>query len=201
MPREQDHLKDTSATPADLESTAVLLAQVREGDEAARNRLVRRYLPILERWARGRLPARARGLADTDDLVQVTLLRALDRVKDFEPRREGAFLAYLRRILRNQILDHLRRADRRPSNELLDERLPAGDPSPLESMVGVETLAAYEGALDRLSDEQREAVVLRIEFGFTYEQIAEAIGSPSWNAARMTVSRALVRLAECMHAG
>jgi hypothetical protein len=42
------------------------------------------------------------------------------------------------------------------------------------------------------------AVILRIEFGFGYQQIAEAVGSPSANAAQMTVSRALVRLAEAL---
>jgi RNA polymerase sigma-70 factor (ECF subfamily) len=39
---------------------------------------------------------------------------------------------------------------------------------------------------------------MRIEFGFTFPEIAEALGRPSANAARMTVSRALVRLAEVM---
>lgn len=181
----------------DLETTASLLARVRDGDELASDRLVGRYLPILRRWAAGRLPPRARGMTDTDDLVQVTLLRALDRVKDFEPRREGAFLAYLRRILQNQIRDQIRSAGRRPGTEELREEIA---PS-LEQTVGRERLADYEKALEQLAPEQQEAVVLRIEFGFTHREVAEAIGSPSPNAARMTVARALVRLAEVMNEG
>ena len=39
---------------------------------------------------------------------------------------------------------------------------------------------------------------LRIELGFTHQEVADAIGAPSANAARMLVSRALVRLAELM---
>src|SRR5688572_11599302 len=94
----------------DLETTAQLLAWVREGDPAACERLVTRYLPMLRRWAHGRLPGHARALADTDDLVQVTLIRALGRVREFESSREGAFLAYLRRILLNAIRGEIRRS-------------------------------------------------------------------------------------------
>ena len=35
----------------------------------------------------------------------------------------------------------------------------------------------------------------RLELGLTYEEMAEALGKPSWNAARMAVARALIRLA------
>ena len=71
----------------------------RAGDQRARERLVSRFLPILRNWATGRLPGGARDLAETDDLVQITLVRALDHIDRFEHRGEGAFLAYLRRIL------------------------------------------------------------------------------------------------------
>jgi DNA-directed RNA polymerase specialized sigma24 family protein len=39
---------------------------------------------------------------------------------------------------------------------------------------------------------------MRVEMGFTYAEIAEALGGPSANAARMLVTRALVRMAEAM---
>src|SRR5262245_58190505 len=71
------------ATTLNPESTAALLEQVRDGDDPARERLIGRYLPMLRHWASGRLPARARGPVETDDLVQVTLIRALDRIRDF----------------------------------------------------------------------------------------------------------------------
>jgi RNA polymerase sigma-70 factor (ECF subfamily) len=135
---------------------------------------------------------------DTDDLVQVTLIRALDHVEGFEPRHEGAFLAYMRRILLNQIRDEIRRVARRPGQASLEDDLPALGRSPLEDAIGQETVERYEAALERLTDEQREAVVLRLELGFTYQQIADALGHGSSNAARMMVTRALVRLSERM---
>ncbi|HKQ18882.1 MAG TPA: sigma-70 family RNA polymerase sigma factor [Candidatus Eisenbacteria bacterium] len=184
--------------PPNLESTATLLQLVRHGDRPARERLAARYLQILRRLAHGRLPLRARDMMDTDDLVQVTLVRALDHVEDFEPRHEGAFLAYMRRILLNQIRDEIRRVARRPARSELESDPPAPDRSPLEEAIGRETVERYEAVLDQLREDQREAIILRLELGFTYQQIAEALGRDSPNAVRMMVTRALVRLGELL---
>jgi RNA polymerase sigma-70 factor (ECF subfamily) len=171
---------------------------MRGGDEAARQRLFERFLPILRRWAHGRIPARARGMADTDDIVQVTLIRALNRLDAFEPRREGAFLAYLRHILLNSVREELRRAGRKPSASGQEFERADPAPSPLEQAIGADELARYEQALGDLPVESREAVLMRIEFGYSYAEIAEALGKPNPNAVRMTISRALVKLAERM---
>ena len=190
-------MSDANSQPAsNLSSTSILLDRVRQGDDGAAELLVARYLPVLERWAHGRLPAEARGLVDTHDLVQVTLIKALDHMRGFRSRREGAFFAYLRQILLNSLRDELRRARRRPRGEAIEESLPDPSPSLLEQQVGRETLELYEAALASLPEQHQEAVILRIEFGFTHPQIAEALGMPSENAARMCVSRALARLAE-----
>ncbi|MGE5235764.1 MAG: RNA polymerase sigma factor [Acidobacteriota bacterium] len=181
-----------------LESTASLLELVREGNIDARERLIARCLPLLRRWAHGRLPNMARGMVDTDDLVQVSLLRALNQVGRFEPRREGAFLAYLRRIILNAVRDEVRRAVRRPGGDEPPEDIVDRAPSLVEQAIGHEIVERYEAALATLAEIQQEAVILRVEFGFSYQEIADAIVSPSANAARMMVSRALVRLAEAM---
>lgn len=179
------------------ESTATLLALVREGDDPARDRLVRRFLPLLRTWASGRVPARARGLGDTDDLVQVTLMRALDAATGVRAEREGAFLSYLRSTLLNALRDQLRRASVRAADEL-DESMPDRGPSVIEEVMGREVVERYEAGLAELSEQQREAVILRLEFGYSHQEIAEAVGSASANSARMLVSRALLRLAEWM---
>ncbi|MCI0657603.1 MAG: sigma-70 family RNA polymerase sigma factor, partial [Acidobacteria bacterium] len=120
----------------ELESTTALLELARAGDDQAKERLARRYLPILRRWAHGRLPRGARQRLETDDLVQNTLIRAFNRLKEFEPRREGAFLAYLCRILMNQIRDEIRRAKSAPPMEGLAEDIALNGPSPLEDAIG-----------------------------------------------------------------
>lgn len=179
---------------ARLESTASLLADVRNGDALARERLCALYLPLLMRWAHGRLPARARALAETADLVQATLLQALARVEQFQPRHEGAFLAYLRTTLINNLRHEVRRSQRHPSVGAALPGDPVGD-SLLALHAGREVLLDYERALERLPTERREAVILRVEFGFSYEEIAAAMDRPSADAARMLVGRALAELA------
>jgi RNA polymerase sigma-70 factor (ECF subfamily) len=176
----------------------MLLARVRAGDRLAREDLARRYLATLLRWGHGRLPPYARDLSDTQDLVQVTLLKALDHVDRFEPRREGAFLAYLRTILLNEVRGEIRRVARRPEREPLSEDLAEPAPSPVEQAIGHAAIEAYERALDTLTAEEREGVILRIEMGFTHQQVADALGKPTADAARMLVARAAVRLAEAM---
>jgi RNA polymerase sigma factor (sigma-70 family) len=182
----------------EMESTARLLELVRQGDLTARDRLLRRYLPLLSRWAHGRLPTYARGMAETDDLVQCVLIRALQRLSQFEPRREGAFLAYLRQILLNEIRGEIRKAKRRPETVPISEELAMNGHSPLEETIGSETLRRYEEALAQLSQDHREAIVVRVEMGFQFDEVALALGIPTANAARMRVSRALLLLSSHM---
>jgi RNA polymerase sigma-70 factor (ECF subfamily) len=183
-----------------LESTASLLQRVSDGDDQARERLCRHFLPILTRWAHGRLPDYARDLSETQDLVQNALMSALDRVDDFDALREGAFLAYLRKILLNNIRMEIRRVTRRNRHGFQDSELEPSDPeaSVLGEAIGLDVLERYESALMTLTDKAREAVMLRVEFGYSFPEIAMATDTPSANSARMLVSRSLVQLAEAM---
>ena len=180
-----------------LDSTAALINRVKTGDQDAREQLAARYHPILMGWAHGRLPSGSRAMADTADLVQVTLLRVLDRMGAFEPRREGAFLVYLRRTLMNLLRNEIRRSFQDPQ-QLVNEEVEDVRASLLDEIVSREVMESYEAALAQLSEPMREAVILRLEFGFSHREIADAIGSPSPNAARMLVSRALEKLSRAM---
>lgn len=189
-----DHQSPASETSLDL------LERARAGDDAALNALLARYLPRLRRWAAGRLPSWARDVADTQDLVQEALIHTFKKIEGFEWRGDGALQAYLRQAILNRIRDELRRAGRRPAGMPLDSQAPDAGPSPLDEAIGGEALDRYERALQRLREADREAIIVRIELGFTYEQLAAMLGKPSANAARMAVERALVRLAAEMRA-
>ena len=126
------------------------------------------------------------------------MTHVVQRLAAFEPRHEAAFQAYLRQALLNRVRDEIRRAQRRPAADPLDESRASSEPSPLEEAIGQEALSRYEAALERLRPEDREAIVVRIELGLPYAAAATALGKPSAAAAHMAVSRALVRLAQEM---
>jgi RNA polymerase sigma-70 factor (ECF subfamily) len=106
--------------------------------------------------------------------------------------------AYLRTAVANRIRNELRRISRRGAAESLESGMAAEDTSPLEAAIGQQTLEQYEKGLDRLTPDEREAVVSRVELGLSYGEIATLLDKPTANAARMAVVRALLRLAEEM---
>jgi RNA polymerase sigma-70 factor (ECF subfamily) len=201
MPRDEgDRDRSPSEGPGtiDVESTFHLIGRARAGDQDALERLFARHLKPLQRWASGRLPKWARDLADTDDLVQDTLVQTFKRIDHFEPRRVGALQAYLRQAVLNRVLNELRRKGRQPQIAGLEGIDVESGESPLEEAIGREAVECYEAALQRLTDEEREAIIARVEMGYSYGELAEALGKPTPDAARKTAHRALIRLAEEM---
>lgn len=186
------------ASDRSMESTLDLLERFKQGDDAAVNVLLERSLPSLKRWARGRLPAHARSMAETNDVVQDALVRALPNLRRFEARHPGALQAYLRQAVANHIRDQIRKAQRRPTdpNGLTDYADSA--PSPLEQAVGRQGVERYESALAKLRPQDREAIVARIELQQSYDEIALATGKPTANAARVAVTRAIAALIKVM---
>jgi RNA polymerase sigma factor (sigma-70 family) len=182
-----------------LASTIDLLERFKQGDDEAVRLLIERSLPPLKRWARGRLPQWARGTAETQDLVQDAIIRALPRLKTFEARHPGALQASLRQAIANHIRDEIRRVNTRPAaTELRESHADAG-PSPLEQAIGQQGLERYEAALKTLRPADREAIIARIELQQSYEEVAIALGKPSADAARMAVTRAVKALILAMN--
>lgn len=193
--------RSPSAKAPAADATIRLLERARQGDHEALNDLFARHIPALRRWASGRLPRWARDLADTHDLVQETVLQVFKRVETFEPRGDGALQAYLRQALMNRIRNEFRRARRRAPPEELDEYAPSDATSPIDAAIRHEQLDRYQAALSRLSEEERNLIVARVELGLTYEEAAAVLGKPSWDAARKATARALLRLATELKGG
>jgi RNA polymerase sigma-70 factor, ECF subfamily len=188
---------DRSRPGSDLLSTLDLLERFKSGDQQAVALLVERSIPPLRRWARGRLPGWARGIAETQDLVQTALMRALPRLREFQARHPGALQAYLRQAVANHIRDEIRKAATRPPAEL-GESQPDPSPSPLEHAIGREAFDRYEAALATLRPGDREAIVARVELQQSYEEVAIALQKPNANAARVAVARAVKNLVKAM---
>ncbi len=182
----------------DDDETVELLRRARGGDREALDLLFARQIPLLRRWASGRLPQWARDIADTSDLIQETVFETFKRIDSFEPRGEGALQAYLRQALVNRLRNQLRRVGSRPQRMELESSMADEATSPLEAAIGRQTLDRYEAALGKLKPEERDAIVSRIEFGMTYAEVAAALDKPSADAARMAVIRAIDRLTQEM---
>ena len=187
-----------AADPLTAEMTVDLVALARQGDEAALDRLIRRCLPPLRRWAHGRLPQSSRPAQETADLVQDVVIAALKRLGSFEVRHQGALQAYLRQAVVNRIRDIIRQRDRRPEHVELPEAIEDDGPSPLEQAIGTENIERYERGIARLEASDREAIIGRIEMQYSYEELAVVLNKPSPAAARMAVTRAVKRLAKEM---
>lgn len=184
--------------PVGMTNTIELLERFKNGDQEAVSLLVERSIPPLKRWARGRLPQWARSLAETQDLVQNAVLRALPHLKTFEAKHPGALQAYLRQAVNNHIRDEIRKVKARPIPAPLSDEQPDEGPSPLERAIGRESLERYEAALKTLRPVDREAIIARVELQQSYDEIAIALGKSSADAARMAVVRALRNLLKAM---
>jgi RNA polymerase sigma-70 factor, ECF subfamily len=171
-------------------------------DPMAWNALIGSYLPRLRQFAQRHLPPSACGASAADDVVQEAVMRSLRQLHRFEFRHDEALLAYLRKSIRHRIVDEIRRAKRRPALVPMGT-LEAVDlaASPLERVVARSQTMRYRDSLARLSDRDRRLIVLRVEQGLSYADIAGHLGMRSESAARMGIKRAIQRLGAKMDCG
>jgi RNA polymerase sigma-70 factor (ECF subfamily) len=170
---------------ADADPDTLLVERARTGDARAFEMLVVRYRRRIERLI-GRM---TRDDALIQDLAQETFLRAWRALPQF--RGESAFYTWLYRIAVNTARKSLAEARRDPvltESELTpvgdeDETFrPESEPINHDTPEGLlatrQIAAAVNAAVDRLSEDLRQAVVLREIEGLSYEEIAEIMNCP-----------------------
>lgn len=127
-------------------------------------------LPRLRRFAIGL----AGHPADGDDLCQVTIERALTRREQFA---EGTRLdSWMYRIMRNAWIDESRARARR-SETFVDEE-EGSSVGGVGAQEAVVALSDIDRAIQRLPEEQREAVLLVMVEGYSYKEASEIVGCP-----------------------
>jgi RNA polymerase sigma-70 factor (ECF subfamily) len=145
-----------------------LILKAQRGDVDAYNLLVSRW----EKRIFNYLLRLVRNREDALDLCQDVLLKVYQNLRKLEdPAR---FAPWMYRIAHNEAYSMLRR--KKPEDDL--ETAQFDLPSPGGGMLPVETALAVDAALRRLSEEQREAVVLKIYQGFKFEEMSEILGCP-----------------------
>src|SRR5262245_31711949 len=145
----------------------VLVLRCQAGDEAAFVELVERYQPRLRYYLRKMLRD-VQGAEDALQDVWLDVFRAVARLAD-----AGAFRAWLYRIARDRALREHRK--RRPPPRPLQE-VDAPDGRAEEPPFTAEDVERIHAALEEVSAEHREVLVLRFVEGMTYEEIARVVG-------------------------
>jgi RNA polymerase sigma-70 factor (ECF subfamily) len=127
-----------------------------------------------------------------DDLVQETMLRAFTKIDSFEPGTN--LTAWLFTILRNIFRSEYRK--RKREVEDADGRFASTLMIYPEQQRRVE-FEEFRRALDELTTDQREALILVGASGFSYEQAAEICGC-AVGTIKSRVNRARIKLAELL---
>jgi len=120
---------------------------------------------------------------EAQDLTQEVFLRVFRSLKSFRAG-EGSFSVWLARLSRNLLIDHYRRTKLDRATDSIEEQLPMLEEktamiSRTEGMVaGREASELLQGALQKLSPELRETVILRDLEELEYREIAQVLNVP-----------------------
>jgi RNA polymerase sigma-70 factor, ECF subfamily len=143
-------------------------------------------VPALRRYAR----ALTRNADRADDLVQDCLERAIRKRRLFLPT--GPLEAWLFKLLLNCFRNDLRYARRHPEHGPLEAL--AIEPAMPPSQPGRLALAETARAIERLPEEQRQALLLVALQGFSYAEAAKILGIPEGTLmSRLGRARAALR--------
>jgi len=146
-------------------------------------RLIEAEIPRLRRYARALLRDNERA----DDLVQDTLVRGLDKVHLY---RSGDLRAWLFTIMHNQYVNSIRRLAMQ-GEKIVVEKVQLASPAPQLPHLELRDL---ESAIARLSQEQRETLLLVGLEGMKYEEVAEICDVPIGTVrSRLSRAREIIR--------
>jgi RNA polymerase sigma-70 factor, ECF subfamily len=155
------------------------------GDRSAFARLIERYWDRLYRW----LYHLTRDRHAAEDLTQETFLRALAAVKSFRPGSN--FRAWVFRIGHNNFVNQ-KRAEKRTKHPLPDDA--AQELGSVESgLENREALEAVNRAVAELPVDFREALLLRVDEGLSFREVAKVLGTTE-ETARWRVFKARQKL-------
>lgn len=171
---------------ADPDFDPARVQRAQDGDDRARNDLLRRLQPIL----RGYFIKRIGKEREVDDLVQNTLMRVHNGLDDL--KKPGSLQAFAMKAALFELQDYYRgRYDMKET--LYDPDLPP------ERTTGPDDRSAkvdVENALEVLTPEARRILELR-EYGYIYREIAQMLDTTE-AAVKMQVKRAFEKMRDAL---
>ena len=189
----------------DAQVVASLVRRCLAGDAAAWEDLVHRYHRRVYNICY-RFTASA---DDAEDLTQEVFIKIYRTLGSYDLER-GSFMTWLAAVSRNLLVDHFRRHKLERATDSLEaapgageeglslaERLPDAAPSPDARVQSGETQKLVHQALQRLSPELREAVILRDLQDMDYKEIALALRVPE-GTVKSRINRGRTELARVL---
>ena len=189
-----------------------IIRQAQAGDEDARNELFHKVRAYIGFIARSHVESWIQAKVDSSDLVQQTLMEAHQGFGKFDGTTEGELLAWLKRILKNNATDFVRRfgAQKRKANRevAIDAMNSTGSMVSPELSGDVETPSMIiskreeeievANALATLPEDYQDVIVLRNLQRLPFAEIGERMDrSPA--AVQMLWARAIKRLQESLN--
>jgi len=185
-------------TGRSLDPDFSLVSRCLSGDETAWEELVRLHT----RRVYGLCYRFTGSDAEAQDLTQEVFVRIFRTLNTFRAA-EGSFATWMSRVARNLLIDHYRRTRQDRVTDSLEEQLPvleegvAGSPRPDAALAGREASEILQGALQKLSPELREAVILRDLQEMEYREIADILQIPE-GTVKSRINRGRAELARVL---
>lgn len=158
-------------SPVELDPAT--LERARRGDRAAWRALVERYQRLVFATA-GRVLGPAS--PEVPDVAQDALLKALGAIGSFDPAGSARLSTWIATLTVRTAIDAARRRREAVSLDALDDAPDATLPDPGDALDDRRSRERLADALQRLSADQRAAMLLRVEHELSYEAIAAALG-------------------------
>jgi RNA polymerase sigma-70 factor (ECF subfamily) len=142
---------------------------------------------------------------EAEDLTQEVFIKIFQTLRTYDDA-QGAFSTWLNRVARNHLVDHYRRTHKDRLTSSLEEEptvlqeTPSREEHPMARLESQERRELLQAALDRLSPDMREAVILRDFQDLDYDEIAQVLGVPQGtvksriNRGRLELARVLKRM-------
>jgi RNA polymerase sigma-70 factor (ECF subfamily) len=142
---------------------------------------------------------------EAEDLTQEVFIKVFQTLRSFDAA-QGSFSTWLHRVARNHLVDHYRRTKKdRLTGSIEDdldrlEEKPSPGAGPAGQVEAREQKEQLQQALNRLSPDLREAVVLRDLHDLDYAEISQVLGVPQGtvksriNRGRLELARVLKRM-------
>ena len=193
------------------EKTIQLLTGVRDGDDDAMNALLERHRVAVRRMVQMRMDQAIARRVDASDVVQDVMLEASSRLQDYLQNPGMPFHLWLRQLVKDRIIDMHRRhrvaqrrsvdreqqvfsiGDDEQSVADLATLLKDADLTPGAAAIQNEFMNRFMIALNELSEDDRELIMMRHFEGLGNSEVAAAL-ELSEAAAGMRHLRALKKL-------